>query len=98
MSSSLYFQGSIHIPEIHKRNIASRNCHHSHGLCREFSFVVQDAVQGHHWNNRQTALHPFTVYYKEGQKLKHAGLYLAIFSIVQMLFMPSYHLSFFILK
>ena len=28
-----------------------------------YSFVVQDAVQGQHWNNRQATLHPFVIYY-----------------------------------
>ena len=36
------------------------------------SFVVQDAVQGYHWNNSQATLHPFAVYYRgdEGQLCK----------------------------
>ena len=28
-----------------------------------YSFVVPDAVQGYHWNNSQTTLHPFVAYY-----------------------------------
>ena len=31
-----------------------------------YSFIVQDAVQGYHWNNSQVMLHPF-VYYYTGQ-------------------------------
>ena len=31
-----------------------------------YSFIVQDAVQGYHWNNSQVTLHPF-VYYYTGQ-------------------------------
>src|SRR5207248_4208795 len=30
-----------------------------------YSFIVQDAVQGFHWENSQATLHPFVVYYKE---------------------------------
>lgn len=29
-----------------------------------YSFLVQDAVQGFHWENSQATLHPFAVYYK----------------------------------
>ena len=43
-------------------------------FAENYSFVVQDAVQGQHWNNKQATLHPFTVYYKEGQELKCASL------------------------
>ena len=30
-----------------------------------YSFVMQDAVQGYHWNNSQATFHPILVYYKE---------------------------------
>ena len=30
-----------------------------------YSFIVQDAVQGYHWNNSQATLRPIVVYYKE---------------------------------
>lgn len=43
-------------------------------FAENYSFVVQDAVQGHHWNNSQATLHPFTVYYKEGTELKCLSL------------------------
>ena len=29
-----------------------------------YAFVVQDAAQGFHWNNSQSTIHPFVVYYK----------------------------------
>ena len=29
-----------------------------------YSFVVQDEVQGYHWVNNQATLHPFVAYYK----------------------------------
>lgn len=28
-----------------------------------YSFEIQDAVQGYHWNNDQATIHPFVVYY-----------------------------------
>ena len=36
-----------------------------------YSFVVQDAVQGFYWENSQTTLHPFVVYYKLNDILKN---------------------------
>lgn len=36
-----------------------------------YSFVLQDEVQSHHWNNQQATIHPFVIYYKEDGELKH---------------------------
>ena len=37
-----------------------------------YSFVLQDAAQGYHWNNSQATIHPFVAYYKDGSdKLCH---------------------------
>lgn len=39
-----------------------------------YSFIVQDAAQGFHWENSQCTLHPFVVYWKDLSKnnaLKH---------------------------
>ena len=35
-----------------------------------YSFVVQDEVQGFHWNNFQCTLHPEVVHYKDGDALQ----------------------------
>lgn len=32
-------------------------------FAENYSFIVQDAIQGHHWNNSQATLHPFTIYH-----------------------------------
>lgn len=32
---------------------------------KNYSFIVQDAVQGHHWDNGQAKLHPFAIYHLE---------------------------------
>ena len=32
-------------------------------FAENYSFVVQDAVQGHHWDNSQGIFHPFAVYH-----------------------------------
>ena len=36
-----------------------------------YAFVVQDAVQGFHWNNTQATIDPFVVYYKESGEDRH---------------------------
>ena len=40
-----------------------------------YSFVVQDAVQGFYWENSQTTLHPFVVYYRLNNILKNKCYY-----------------------
>ena len=35
-----------------------------------YSFVLQDASQGFHWNNSQATLHPFVAYYMESNELR----------------------------
>ena len=39
-------------------------------FAENYSFVVQDEVQGFHWNNLQCTLHPAVVYYKNEGELK----------------------------
>ena len=39
-------------------------------FAENYSFVIQDAVQGHHWDNSQATIHPFVIYYKENEELK----------------------------
>ena len=40
-----------------------------------FAFVVQEAVQGFHWNNNQATAHPFVIYYKNNKtnKIEHVS-------------------------
>lgn len=40
-------------------------------FAENYAFVIQDAVQGYHWNNNQATIHPFVVYYKDNEKLIH---------------------------
>ena len=39
------------------------------GLSENYSFVLQDAAQGYHWNNAQGTLHPLVAYLREDGKL-----------------------------
>lgn len=43
-------------------------------FAENYSFVVQDAVQGFHWENSQATLHPFVVYYKKNEELKNINI------------------------
>ena len=36
-----------------------------------YSFVVQDAVQGYHWDNSQCTIHPFVAYYPSSNGVQH---------------------------
>ena len=36
-----------------------------------YSFVLQDAAQGFHWNNSQATLHPFVIYYLDSGEVCH---------------------------
>ena len=38
-----------------------------------YSFVLQDAAQGFHWNNSQATIHPFVAYYRESGKLEYVS-------------------------
>lgn len=38
-----------------------------------YSFIVQDAAQGFHWENSQCTVHPFVLYYKSGTNLSHSS-------------------------
>ena len=29
-----------------------------------YSFIIQDAIQGYHWSNSQATIHPFTIYFR----------------------------------
>jgi len=42
-------------------------------FAENFSFIVQDAAQSFHWNNAQSTLHPFVVYYidQNNSDLRH---------------------------
>jgi hypothetical protein len=39
-------------------------------FAENYSFVVQDAAQGYHWDNTQATLHPFVVYFKDQNEVR----------------------------
>ena len=36
-----------------------------------YSYLVQDVVQGYYWDNSQSTLHPFSMYHKSLYEIKH---------------------------
>ena len=34
-------------------------------FAENFSFIVQDEIQGYHWNNQQCRLHPIVLHYRK---------------------------------
>ena len=44
-------------------------------FAENYQFVIQDEVQGFHWNNSQCTLHPVVTYYQENGELKHISYY-----------------------
>ena len=43
-------------------------------FAENYSFVMQNAAQGFHWNNDQASLFPIVVYYREDGKLKNLSI------------------------
>jgi hypothetical protein len=38
-------------------------------FAENYSFVLQDEVQGFHWNNAQATIHPFVIYFRKSDTL-----------------------------
>jgi len=38
---------------------------------KNYSYIVQDAAQGMHWNNSQATIHPFVVYFQLSDEEHH---------------------------
>jgi hypothetical protein len=55
-----------------KSTLAPREMLVTVDFSENYSFVLQDAAQGYHWNNSQATIHPIVAYYKdESEKLCH---------------------------
>ena len=53
-----------------KDNLITGNFVVTLDFSENFAFVVQEAVQGFHWNNNQATVHPFVIYYKNNKTNK----------------------------
>ena len=55
-----------------KENLQFWECVIVLDFAKNYSFSIQDAAQGFHWNNLQATIHPFVIYYVDGSgKLAH---------------------------
>lgn len=51
-----------------KQNLAQDEAVILLDFAENYSFIVQNAIQGYHWDNSQCTLHPFAIYYmKDGE-------------------------------
>jgi len=53
-----------------KDNLPEDECIILLDFAENFSFVIQDAAQGFHWDNSQATLHPFVIYHKNSHSLQ----------------------------
>lgn len=40
-------------------------------FAENYSCVIQDEIQSHHWNHTQVTIHPFVIYKKENDEVSH---------------------------
>ena len=48
-----------------KENLDYKTCIILMDFEENYSFIIQDAIQGFYWQNSQATLHPFAVYYRD---------------------------------
>lgn len=54
-----------------KEDLNANECIVICDFAENYAFVVQNAVQGMHWNNNQATIHPFAIYYKDDENVLH---------------------------
>ena len=57
-----------------KETLSDTSCIIIVDFAENYTCLLQDAVQGFHWQNIQVTLHPFVVYYKAGDCIKSMSL------------------------
>jgi len=58
-----------------KEEISAETCITLLDFAENYHYVVQDEVQGYHWNKDQCTLHPVVIYYKnQHNQLIHTSL------------------------
>jgi len=43
-----------------------------------YSFILQDAAQGFHWNNSLATIHPFVAYFVDSGELRHLSYVIVV--------------------
>lgn len=64
--------------KILKEQLMANECIIICDFSENFSFIVQDAVQGFHWANAQCTIHPFAIYFKNKSNEIQFTSYVAI--------------------
>ena len=54
-----------------KKNVREREAVVVGDFSENYSFVIQDAIQGWHWDASQATVHPFVAYFREGGEVVH---------------------------
>lgn len=57
--------------KMRKENLEDNSIIFLGDFAENFSFVIQDEIQSHHWSKQQATLHPVVIYYKDDNILKH---------------------------
>ena len=65
---------SAYLTEL-KEKIPTNECIVILDFAENYSFIVQDAAQGFHWDNSQVTLHPFASYYQKEDSMCKLSLY-----------------------
>lgn len=58
-----------------KENLLDTECIVLADFSENYTFIVQDEIQGYHWVNDQATVHPFVVYLKEQDKIRSHCLF-----------------------
>ena len=60
-------KGQARYLKVRKEEIDEETCIILLDFAENYHFIVQDEVQGYHWNKDQCTLHPVVIYYKNQQ-------------------------------
>ena len=60
-------KGQAQYLKVRKEEIDEETCIILLDFAENYHFIVQDEVQGYHWNKDQCTLHPVVIYYKNQQ-------------------------------
>ncbi|ESO09924.1 hypothetical protein HELRODRAFT_167749 [Helobdella robusta] len=52
-----------------KENLKNSECIALMDFAENYSVIIQDAIQSHHWSNTQVTLHPIVLYYRDDENL-----------------------------
>lgn len=65
-------QQSLFMNEV-KETLKENECAVTLDFSENYAFVVQDEAQSYHWSSDYVTIHPFVIYYKQDDKVKHVS-------------------------